>query len=73
MSVIDYLQANIYDFLHGALGIVFYFLSENNEKADNYVLEFMDEFEKKSKKTIKFAFSSKAVKHFLGYHCHLAM
>ena len=39
-----------YDFLHGALGIVLYFLSENNEKADNYVSDFIDEFEKKSKK-----------------------
>jgi len=49
--IVDNLSLNIYDFLHGALGIVLYFLSSNNKKANKYVSDFIDEFEKKAMKT----------------------
>ncbi len=67
-SVIEYLQKDNYDFLHGALGIVLYFLSENSLKADNYVSDFIDEFEKKSKKQLNLLLAQKAVTHFLRYY-----
>jgi len=50
-NMIKYLKRNNYDFLHGSLGIVLYFLSINKKKADNYISNFVDEFEKKSVKT----------------------
>jgi len=72
-SMIEYLQKDIYDFLHGALDIVLYFLSENSKKAGNYVSDFIDEFEKKAKKQLNLLLVQNAVTHFLRYYCHLAM
>lgn len=42
----EYINKGHYDFLHGAMGIVLYFLSKNEKETDEYVSQFIDEFEK---------------------------
>ena len=48
VKMTDYLDNNNYDFLHGALGIVLYFLSNNDEPSDTYISRFIDAFEQKA-------------------------
>jgi len=52
-SMIKSLQNNIYDFLHGALGIALYFLNKEagDKKADIYLTEFINEMAKISEGT----------------------
>ena len=51
VKMTDYLDNNNYDFLHGALGIVLYFLSNDDESSDKYVSRFIDAFEQKAEPT----------------------
>lgn len=42
----EYINKGHYDFLHGAMGIVLYFLSKNEKETDEFISQFIDEFEK---------------------------